>query len=382
MVSRLRGAALAIAAILIVMGHSAALAADLTASFSWAPVRLGAGGFVTGFVTHPLDSTVRYCRTDVGNCYRWSQAAGEWKPMLVHSATAGLPATVTRAPQVGGVESIAVDPSTTKIFYMANTGGYSNDVRSLYPPVLGAIYKSVDGGDSFVVSDLNVAMQPNGNDRANGERISVDPANGQVVYFGSHAQGLWRSTNGGIHWTQVTESASPGITANVSSIQFGKAGSTTSFGQSVSATVYAVVLNGSVYKSADGGSNWSIISSGTALDGKCLYTTTDSSRTLYVVQNQSNTVWRYKSGAWSNFTVTGFWANAVGAIAVDPTNNQRLWAIGIGGAIARSSDGGSTWVNISDWLLYANAVAWLPQPPGWRSNGGIFIDASGKLWVP
>ncbi|HSI09029.1 MAG TPA: hypothetical protein VK985_10635, partial [Rariglobus sp.] len=58
-------------------------AADLSGDYSWKPVRLGAGGFVTGLVIHPLDPDVRYCRTDVGNAYRWDAAAREWMPLVV-----------------------------------------------------------------------------------------------------------------------------------------------------------------------------------------------------------------------------------------------------------------------------------------------------------
>jgi len=35
----------------------------LSPDYDWKPVRIGAGGFVTGLCVHPLDATVRYART-------------------------------------------------------------------------------------------------------------------------------------------------------------------------------------------------------------------------------------------------------------------------------------------------------------------------------
>jgi hypothetical protein len=39
---------------------------DLTAQYQWNPVDIGAGGFVTGFVTSPQDANVRFARTEDG----------------------------------------------------------------------------------------------------------------------------------------------------------------------------------------------------------------------------------------------------------------------------------------------------------------------------
>jgi len=36
-------------------------------------------------VIHPLDPTIRYARTDVGNAYRWDVPTQQWIPMRVSS---------------------------------------------------------------------------------------------------------------------------------------------------------------------------------------------------------------------------------------------------------------------------------------------------------
>jgi hypothetical protein len=68
-------------------------------------------------------------------------------------------------------------------------------------------------------------------------------------------------------------------------------------------------------------------------------------------------------------------------VAVDPRNSQRVFAVGCGGHLSRSLDGGQTWANLGD-IHFANTFSWLPQPmKSWRSNGGIVCDARGTLWM-
>jgi hypothetical protein len=71
-------------------------------------------------VVHPLDPTVRYARTDVGNAYRWSNSTQQWYPMRVSNASGSgvqsVPETDARSSY--GEDSIAVDPTNTSIVYM------------------------------------------------------------------------------------------------------------------------------------------------------------------------------------------------------------------------------------------------------------------------
>jgi photosystem II stability/assembly factor-like uncharacterized protein len=76
------------------------------------------------------------------------------------------------------------------------------------------------------------------------------------------------------------------------------------------------------------------------------------------------------------------WARPPHAIAFDPGNPSRVYAISDGGGVGRSLDGGATWKDLGPDLQFANAFGWLPQPKGWRSNAGICCDAAGTLWIP
>src|ERR1019366_8809316 len=76
-----------------------------------------------------------------------------------------------------GVESIALDASDSNRVYLA-CGTYTN---ANAPD--GAILRS--------------------SGRGNGERMTVDPNNGKVLYLGTRQTGLWRSTDGAATWSKV-----------------------------------------------------------------------------------------------------------------------------------------------------------------------------------
>ena len=106
------------------VAFAAAHASDLSQSYEWKPVRVGAGGWVTGFVSHPLDANVRYCRTDAAGAYRWDAAKQEWFNMLVRNDDgSGVPADVAAAPTGQGVSSVAVDPKDVNVVYMVFPAG-------------------------------------------------------------------------------------------------------------------------------------------------------------------------------------------------------------------------------------------------------------------
>ena len=362
-------------------GQSTVARQEPRGSYVWSPVRLGAGGFVTGFITHPLDAGVRYCRTDVGNAYRWN--GDEWLPMIVRIGTVGMPEQIAAAPTTGGVESIAVDPADKKVVYLAFKGGRSGDTSSLYPPLQGSVYKSTDGGTTFVGSNLAVQMEPNGPWRILGERMRVDPNNGNIVYYGTVKQGLWRSLDGGRAWTAVRGGGAPDAAGNVLSVHFGAAEGTIRHARGHDLrVVYAVGANGSVYRSENGGANWKNISTGLSLDGKCGVSTMDSGGSLYVVEATSRRVWRYRHGQWTSLAVKLDWNQSPFAVAIDPNNGNRIYAIGPGGAMSRSLDGGRTWTLLGPELRFANTFGWLPQPVGWRSNAGRPSTAAASFGSP
>ncbi len=383
---------------------------DLSSQYLWQPVRIGGGGWVVGMVVHPLDPTVRYARTDVGSAYRWNNATQQWIPMRVSNANGSgvQSASETDAPSSYGEDSVAVDPTNTSVIYMVFPTEHSTDIQT--PTNYVEIYKSVDGGNNFTPGNMSAAAilgNPNGPNRMDGEKLAVDPGNPAVLYYGSDSQGLWRSLDDGITWTQYPLSGSTGPPTNIEfvNIQFAKGpGTVTVNGIVVSKTVYAVSINnsgdagGDVYQSTDGGQSWTDIStgvtdasSGQSLSHQALSSSIDATDALYVVENPATdgylrAYWKFAAGTWTRVSLQGFINQALTSVAVDPTNGQRIYAMGADTSLARSDNGGATWINLGS-PQYANTLGWLPQTVGmsggeWHSNGGLKIDSNGNLWSP
>lgn len=156
-------------------------------SYKWSNVPIVGGGFVDGIVLHPSDKDVRFCRTDMGGAYRWDGTMQRWVAMQDDLSLADS--------NLQGVESIATDPQDPNSVYIA-CGTYTGNKNS-------AICYSRDGGRTFTRVDVPFTMGGNENGRGNGERMMVDPVNGNIIYMGTRMHGLWRSTDRGESWHKV-----------------------------------------------------------------------------------------------------------------------------------------------------------------------------------
>jgi photosystem II stability/assembly factor-like uncharacterized protein len=157
--------------------------------YTWKSVQIVGGGFVDGIVFHPTARGVRYARTDMGSAYRWNERTKRWDPLLDWVPYEDL--------NLMGVESIALDPADPNRLYMA-CGTYTNSGTPN-----GAILRSKDRGQTFERTDVPFKFGGNEDGRGNGERMSVDSNDGNVLYLGTRQAGLWKSTDGAVTWNRV-----------------------------------------------------------------------------------------------------------------------------------------------------------------------------------
>ncbi len=342
-----------------------------TQEYEWSSVPIVGGGFVDGFICHPHFRGVRYCRTDMGGAYRWNDESKEWEPLLdwVSDAESNLQ----------GIESIALDPENPKKVYLA-CGTYTNKT--------GSILRSSDGGKSFERTDVPIPMGGNENGRGNGERMMVDPANPDIIYFGTRQSGLWRSEDGAVTWQKVAtfpdvdEHLDPtdrrsyfmrgsGIIAVVfDSGNIKKNNKKSLSAKSKTKTIYAAASlqnRESIFVSTNGGDSWQAVK-GQPTKLRPTHMILASDGNLYITyadtpgpsQMSDGYVWKYntKKGTWQDISPVKTGKNdksgfGYAAVSVAPSNPKHVIVSthcleGKHGydsdEIFRSTDGGKNWI--------------------------------------
>jgi photosystem II stability/assembly factor-like uncharacterized protein len=163
---------------------------DPSKTYSWKNVVITGGGYVDGIIFHPYEKDLRYCRTDMGGAYRWEEKEKRWIPLLDWLSYEDL--------NLMGVESIAIDPSDPERVYLA-CGTYTNESTPN-----GVILRSTDRGNTFDRIDMPFKFGGNETGRGSGERLTVDPNNGSILFLGTRHDGLWQSKDHGQTWSKVS----------------------------------------------------------------------------------------------------------------------------------------------------------------------------------
>jgi hypothetical protein len=368
------GLALAMLALVAPMGlfASRAAAAVPVDPYAFRNVAIGGGGYVPGVVFSQAQPGLAYARTDIGGMYRWNPATSSWVPLLDWlSWDIG---------NYAGVASVAASPSDADKVWAA-VGMYTND----WDPNNGAVLRSDDKGDTWQATVLPFKIGGNMPGRGMGERLAVDPNNDDVLYLGAPSgKGLWRSTDGGVTWAQVTSFPNPGTyvqkpgdaaygdNQGIVWVTFdqttGSAGTTTR-------TIYVGVAdkNNPVYRSTDGGATWAALAGAPTgylphkgvLDpvNHLLYIATSDTGGPF--DGAKGDVWKYDTvtGAWTQispipsssdddyFGYSGLTVDRLHPSTIMVGTQVSWWPDAI---IFRSTDSGATWTRIWDWDGYPN----------------------------
>ena len=340
--------------------------------YNWKSVQIVGGGFVDGIVFHPTAKGVCYCRTDMGGAYRRNPQTLRWEPLLDWLSYEDV--------NLMGVESIALDPSDPDRVYLS-CGTYTN------PRVPnGAILRSDDRGKTFKRTNVPFKMGGNEDGRGNGERMAVDPNDGNILYVGTRQVGLWKSTDRAVTWNKVENF--PDITENPPSNMHSqdsirqwhrmnqgcgviftvfdpKSGSK---GKG-SSTIYvgvSLMNHENLFRSTDAGKTWQAVP-GQPIQFRPIHGVLNSDGTLYVTYGNSPGPSQMTNGAvWKLNTQTGEWTNITpdkpdpktrsfgyAGVSVDAHNSQVVivssfhrYGIEKGDEIFRSLDAGKTWKKV------------------------------------
>ncbi|WP_407675432.1 xyloglucanase, partial [Peterkaempfera griseoplana] len=357
---------------------TASAASTASSSYTWNNVRIDGGGFVPGIVFNQTEKGLVYARTDIGGAYRQDPTTKKWIPLLDSVGWDDWSYT--------GVASLATDPVQTNRVYVA-AGNYTNS----WDPNNGAILRSSDKGATWQRTVLPFKIGGNMPGRGEGERLAIDPNKDSVLYFGAPSgKGLWRSTDYGVTWSQVTSFPNPGNYAadptdttgyqsdnqGVLWVTFDKRTGTSG---SATQTVYVGVADkaNSIYRSTDGGATWSRVAGQPTgyLPHKGVMDPVNG----YLYISTSDTGGPYDGSAgdvWKYATATGTWTRispvpsddsggddyfGYSGLTIDRQHPNTLMVTGYSSwwpdtQIFRSTDGGATWKKIWDYSSYPTRV--------------------------
>jgi photosystem II stability/assembly factor-like uncharacterized protein len=240
---------------------------------------------------------------------------------------------------VDAVCKIRVDPTNPQTVYAALFGKYS------VPSAERGVFKSTDGGQSW----RKVLFR---NDSTGAIDVEIDPANPQVIYAslwqayrkeytmssGGAGSGLFKSTDGGETWTELTRR--PGLP------QSGLVGK---IGISVSRAnpnlVFAMVENehGGLFKSEDAGATWALVNDSHSIRQRAFYYThvfADTKDTS-VVYMENTSLFRSTDGGKTLKTIPGTHGD-FHDLWIDPDNAAHL-VVGNDGGGAVSTTAGAQW---------------------------------------
>lgn len=382
-------------------GMRGALTTDQPPTQFTLPLKIGAGGFITGLDINS-DGT-RLARTDTYGAYIWQTSASCqygngtilapcWQQLSTQSRLppANFGFTGTGTSQVNqallgalgpGVYEICSAPSNSSIIYMMMNG---------------FIFKSTNKGVSFSqTTGLNgttaVPMAVNNPNiyRLNGRKMAVDPINPNIVYAGTDTLGMFVTTDGGMTWAGISSSSIPFSTVSGNStpnyqIAFDPASSPIGGATSIIYVNYSLggaSTASATYASTDAGATWSpITATGPTTMERMVVSSTGVLWATDGVNNVGGFVWSYSgggiAGTWTKFTTNGATSNNH-TIAVDPANPARVVAGSIGGLLNVSSNSGANWGGAGTIARVATDVPWLQNENEISmSNGEMMFDPS------
>lgn len=335
-------------------------------------------GRITTIVIHPTNPQIVYIGTANGGVWKSTNFCASWVSVFDNQNTSSIGA-------------LAIDPVNPNTIYCGT--GESNSLRSYYPGT--GMYKSTDAGATW--SSIGLA-----NTYSFGN-IAINPSNTQIIYAAAVGstrrknteRGLYKSTNGGVSWSQSLY-----IADSVGAIDVALDPSNPN---KVFAAMWErqrredyIKYGGpmtALYVTTNGGANWSVVTGGfpsnaSDLGRISLDICASNPQVVYALTAYANGNTRglYKSiDGGTNWTLINgsaagssnyAWFNRI--CKVNPNDANNIYCGGLN--MERSINGGTGFSSIAASHVDHHALAFAPSNPNFVVNGndgGIDYSTNG-----
>ena len=179
--------------------------------------------------------------------------------------------------------------------------------------------------------------------------IAFHPTDPNIMYIAAAQGGVWKTTNGGVNWTDLTFGLPTQACGDVVVDQINPNVVYLGTGE-LNYSLDSQYGNG-IYKSTNAGATWVQVATSSLVGNRCSMMAIDPVNSN-IVYAATNTAVFKSTNAGVNWTNTGSGSN-VNCIVLHPTTPQIIYISTGGtnaGAIKKSVDGGTTWKTLSDGL--------------------------------
>jgi photosystem II stability/assembly factor-like uncharacterized protein len=299
------------------------------------------GGDVRSLVIDPQDPQRLYFGTIDGQIYASSDAGTTWSRLEGFNRPGVL------------VDNLIVDPRDSKTLYAAAH-------RHKEP---GGFFKSTDGGRTWRESEQ---LKSEGI-----HSLTQSSKNPDLLLAGTNG-GIWRSSNAGDRWEQLSTSATPGL-INVESLAFDPRNA-------------EVIYAGTWYlpfKSTDGGETWNITKTGIIDDSDIFAIEIDDNNPDHVIMSACSGIYETRNAGanWKKVNGIPSQSRRTRAILQNPAKPSTIYA-GTTEGFWMSTNGGTDWkVTTSRQSFEVNAIAVHSSNPDivyiGTNNYGVMISRDG-----
>jgi len=344
-------------------------------------------GRIVDFAVHPSNATLVYAASAAGGVFKMNGFGSGWEPIFddVENQSTG---------------AIAIHPDDPSVLYVGT--GEANAAGNMFEGT--GVYRSVDAGSTWTHMGL-----PNSHhigriviDELRPETLFV-AAGGKHFGMTNPDRGVYRSTNGGSDWEQVLF-----VSDSTSCIDLAMHSSSGTIFAAMWEKVrylehrYFAGPTSGLYRSTDNGDTWHQMTNGlpasSSTTGRIGVTVDPLSQTAYCcfvheegyldgifkTTNLGDSWTEVDPGAASD--VYGSWNGGwyFGQIRVAPGNPNNVYILGV--YMYRSTDGGSSWISADAGLHVDHHAMWIhPSDPNWvydGCDGGVnFSPDGGGQWT-